>query len=147
MVIRSVLVVCVGNIWRAPQGERLLRAAVPGIDVRSAGIAALVGHPADEMTRTVAADHGLDLDGHVARQFKPDLGKMSDLILVMESGHRREIVRQAPELSGRIMLFDHWTEGQGIPDPYRKPRAVYEEVHARIAAAAAAWAQRLAARE
>lgn len=146
-MIRSVLVVCVGNICRSPLGERILRATLPGIDVRSAGIAALVGHAADEMTQTIAAEHGLALDHHVARQFTSELGKASDLILVMEPGHRREITRRAPELSGRTMLFDHWTGGKGIADPYRKSRTVHEEVHAQIAAAADAWARRLAAKE
>lgn len=146
-MIRSVLVVCVGNICRSPLGERMLREALPGLDIRSAGLAALIGQAADEVTQVVAAEHGLALDGHVARQFTPELGKASDLILAMEPGHRREIARQAPELSGRTMLFDQWTGGHGIPDPYRKSRAVHEEVHARIAAAADAWARRLEAKE
>lgn len=125
----------------------MLRAVLPGVDIHSAGIAALVGHAADETTRAVAAEHGLDVDGHVARQFTPELGKAADLILVMEPGHRREIARRAPELAGRTMLFDHWTGGHGIPDPHRQSHVVHEEVHALIAAAANAWARRLAAGE
>ena len=145
-MFRSVLVVCVGNICRSPLGERLLAREIEGADIsiKSAGIGALVGHPADPTTADVAQTHGVSLDGHVAQQFTADLGKAHDLILVMEPGHKREILRRAPELSGRVMLFDQWSGGTGIPDPYRQPRALHEDVYARVAAAATAWALKLA---
>ena len=137
--------VCVGNICRSPLGARLLSDALRGADisVSSAGIGALVGHSADATTAEVAQARGISLDGHVARQFTSDLGKAHDLILVMEPGHKREISRNAPELSGRVMLFDQWSGGTGIPDPYRKPRSFHESVHTQIHDAALAWAARL----
>ncbi|WP_111467678.1 hypothetical protein [Cereibacter changlensis] len=42
--------VCVGNICRSPVGERLLAAELEGVTVGSAGLGALVGHPADPLT-------------------------------------------------------------------------------------------------
>lgn len=146
MQVGAVLVVCVGNICRSPLGERLLRQELAGAGPRieSAGIAALVGHPADDVTARVAAARGVSLDGHSARQFTAALGGAHDLILAMEPGHRREIGRNAPELLGRTLLFDHWTGAEGIIDPYRRPPAVHEAVFDRIAAAAQAWAARLA---
>ena len=123
----------------------MLQAALrdSAITVSSCGIAAVVGHGADDTAAAVAAKAGLSLDGHVARQFTPELGTAHDLILAMEPGHKREITRMAPELSGRTMLFDHWTGGRGIADPYRQPRAVHERIHAQLDKAAAAWAARL----
>lgn len=148
-MFRSVLVVCVGNICRSPIGERLLSARLQergtAMTVSSAGIAALVGHPADETATRVAQAHGLGLEGHVARQFNRELGLKHDLILTMEAGHRRQIIHVAPDLSGRVMLFDHWLGGKPIPDPYGKPPQVHEEVFALIEAAATAWAGKLAA--
>ncbi|MCH8160242.1 MAG: low molecular weight phosphotyrosine protein phosphatase, partial [Proteobacteria bacterium] len=50
-MIRHILVVCVGNICRSPMAEALLRDALKGqaeMTVESAGLGALVGHPADE---------------------------------------------------------------------------------------------------
>lgn len=147
-MIRSVLVVCVGNICRSPVGERLLAARLQSrgaaIAVTSAGIGALVGHPADETASEVAAAQGLSLDGHIARQFTRTLGMEHDLILTMEPGHRREIINAAPDLSGRVMLFDHWQGGVGLADPYRQPRAVHERIFAQIDAAGTAWAAKLA---
>lgn len=142
--MNRILVVCVGNICRSPVGERILAARLPQATVTSAGIGALVGHGADRTAAEVAASHGVSLDGHVARQFSNHIGEENDLILVMEPGHRREIARQAPHLLGRIMLFDHWTGGTGIPDPYKRPSEYHAKTFDLILAAAGAWATRLA---
>jgi protein-tyrosine phosphatase len=147
-VFTSVLVVCVGNICRSPVGERLLKARLhtqgSAIRVSSAGIAALVDHPADPTATEIARAHGLSLEGHSARQFTHELGQEHDLILTMEPGHRREIIKAAPDLSGRVMLFDHWTGGKGIADPYQRSRAFHAEVFAVIEKAGTAWATKLA---
>lgn len=138
-----VLVVCVGNICRSPLGERALKSHLPDLEVSSAGLAALVGHAADETAASVAAESGLSLEGHAARQMTAELGAKHQLILVMEPGHRSEIMRRFPQLSGRTMLFDQWTRARGISDPYRKPIEFHREVRDQILKAAAAWATRL----
>lgn len=144
-MIRSVLVVCVGNICRSPLGERLLARALPGVRVGSAGLGAVVGAAADADAQAVAAEIGVTLEGHVARQLTEVIGRDHDLILVMEPGHRAEVGRRFPQLSGRTMLYDHWTGGQGIADPYRKPIEAHRAARDRIAAAAEAWISRLGA--
>ncbi|PRX28374.1 protein-tyrosine phosphatase [Meinhardsimonia xiamenensis] len=148
ILFHSILVVCVGNICRSPVGERLLQARLAArgraLEVASAGIGALVGHPADETAARVAAAHGVDLSGHRGRQFTAELGAAHDLILVMEPWHRREIASLAPALAGRTMLFDEWTGKSGIPDPYRKPEAIHEATFRLLDEAASAWAERLA---
>ena len=143
MLVRKVLVVCVGNICRSPVGEHLLRQMVPGLDVGSTGLGAMVGQPAEALAAEVAAANGVSLDGHVARQFTPELGSAHDLLLVMEPDHKREIARLAPHLSGRTMLFDQWTGMQGIADPYRRSREFHEGVFRQIRVASVAWAERL----
>ena len=142
-MIRSVLVVCVGNICRSPVGERLIAYACPELRVESAGIAALVGAPADETTSAVAAASGLDLSEHTARQFTPEMAAEFDLILALEKGHMRVIAEKAPAVSGKTMLLGHWLSESDIADPYRKSRDFHELVFAQIAEASAAWAKRL----
>ncbi|TKD14420.1 low molecular weight phosphotyrosine protein phosphatase [Rhodobacter capsulatus] len=142
-MFRSVLVVCVGNICRSPLGEAVLARALPGLRLSSAGLAAVVGHGADADAARAAAEVGLDLSGHVARQLTAEIGAAQDLILVMEPGHRAEIFRRFPALSGRVMLFDHWTGGQGIADPFRRDLAVHRATRDRILAAAEPWIARL----
>lgn len=146
-MFNSILVVCVGNICRSPVGERLLRQALPALEVTSAGINALVGKPADKTASAVAAAHDLSLHGHVARQFTASLGAEHDLILVMEPGHKREIARMAPQLAGRVMLFDKWTGETGIADPYLRSAEFHEKIFVALSEAAEAWARRLAPKE
>jgi protein-tyrosine phosphatase len=143
MQVKNLLVVCVGNICRSPVGERLLQAALPDVTVTSAGLAALVGHEADATAAAVAAANGVSLDGHVSRQLTQELGSGQDLILVMEPGHKHEIAKRFPQLSGRTMLFDQWTGMKGIADPYRLSQTFHEQVFQQIKAAANAWAPRL----
>lgn len=142
-MFNSVLVVCVGNICRSPVGERLLKHHLPDLKVASAGIGALVGHAAEETMTEVAAAHGLSLERHVAQQFTAKLGHDFDLVLAMEPGHKRDILRIAPQLTGRTMLFDQWTGAKGIPDPYRHKRDVHERVFQEISVAADSWVKRL----
>ncbi len=143
-MIRNILVVCVGNICRSPLGERILQRQLPDLRVTSAGIGALVGHSADTTAAEVAALHGISLDGHVARQFNAEIGRENDLILVLEPGHKAQIARETPQLSGKIMLLDHWIGAKGIADPYRKSQEFHEAVFQQIEAAAHSWVQRLA---
>jgi len=142
-MIRSVLVVCVGNICRSPVGERLLQAHAPNLHITSAGLGALVGKPADPTASEVAQSHGQSLEGHSARQFTPALGQAADLILVMEPGHKAQIAREAPHLSGKTMLYDHWSGASGIADPYQRSIQFHDSVFQQIETAAKAWAKRL----
>jgi len=96
-VIRSILGVCVGNICRSPLAEPYLPKALPRCRISSAGLAALQGYPAD--AAKAAAEIGLSLARHSARQFTEEIGKSHDLILVMKSGHRSELTRRFPQFS------------------------------------------------
>jgi len=143
-MIGSVLVICTGNICRSPVGHRLLAQACPDLVVGSAGLAAVIGAPADPVTAAVAATQfSVDLADHVAQQFTLELGSSHDLLLVMEAHHRIDIIRQWPQLSGRVMLLGHWTAGKGIEDPYRRSSDVHARVLSDIATAVSAWAKRL----
>jgi protein-tyrosine phosphatase len=124
-------------------GQRLLRAALPDMAITSAGLAAVVGAGADATSITAAQEMGIDLERHVARQLTDAIGGAHDLILVMEPGHRAEIGRRFPQLLGRTMLFDHWSGGKAIADPYRKPIEAHRTARDDIATAAAAWANKL----
>jgi len=122
----NILVVCVGNICRSPMGEVLLRAALPERAVSSAGIAALVGEPADPLALAVLPELHTALDTHRARQLTPELCRSADLILVMESGHKRAVESIDPSARGKIYRWGEWG-GFDISDPYRRPQAAFEQ--------------------
>ena len=142
-MISSVLVVCVGNICRSPVGERLLAQACPNLRVESAGIAALVGHATNKDAAEVAAENGVSVEGHVARQFSREIAADFDLILVLEKGHMKVVAQQAPEVTGKTMLYGQWMEQSDIPDPYRKSREFHISVFKQLREASEGWASKL----
>lgn len=70
----QVLFVCIGNVCRSPLGERLLAARLDGerFEVRSAGIAAMVGSPMVPEAAAHLAAYGGGDEGFVSTQLVPD---------------------------------------------------------------------------
>ncbi|ALD43295.1 arsenate reductase/protein-tyrosine-phosphatase family protein [Serratia sp. TSA_130.2] len=139
----SILIVCVGNICRSPIGERLLKELLPHKEISSAGISALVGNSADAKAINVANEHGLSLDGHVARQLTAEMCRKSSLILVMERKHIDAVCQFAPEARGKTMLYGHWNDRKEVVDPYRKSDEVFEFVYKLLAESAQKWVKAL----
>lgn len=139
----SILVVCTGNICRSPIGERLLRRELPGKVIDSAGVGALVDHPADDSAIRVAVRNNLSLEGHKGVQFSSKLARRYDLILVMEKRHLQEASNLSPESRGKIMLLGHWLDSKEIPDPYRKSDEAFDSVYQMINHACQKWAEKL----
>ena len=139
----SILIVCVGNICRSPIGERLLKELLPHKEISSAGISALVGKSADAKAINVANEHGLSLDGHVARQLTAEMCRKSSLILVMERKHIDAVCQFAPEARGKTMLYGHWNDRKEVVDPYRKSDEVFEFVYKLLAESAQKWVKAL----
>lgn len=127
--------------------EALLRRALrgqDGITVESAGLGALVGHPASEHSVDLMAELGEDITSHRARQIHPDMVRAADLVLVMEAGHKRAIDDADPTARGKVYRLGEWQD-RDIDDPYRQPRAAYEEALEGIEAGVASWAERIRA--
>ena len=144
-MIRRILVVCVGNICRSPMAEALLRRELRGQDgftVESAGLGALVGHPASEHSVALMEELGLDISGHRARQIHPDMVAESDLVLVMEAGHRRAIDDADPTVRGKVHRLGEWQDVD-IDDPYRQERSAYEDALRDIQAGVASWVEKV----
>ncbi|WP_054181281.1 protein-tyrosine-phosphatase [Trabulsiella odontotermitis] len=140
---RSILVLCTGNLCRSPIGERLLRQALPTLQVASAGTHGVSGRPADATAVAVAAGHGLSLEGHSSRKVTPGMLRGVDLILVMEPAHIEQVTVIAPDVRGKTLLFGQWLDGKKIPDPYGKSREAFEHVYGLLALATQEWAKRL----
>ena len=143
---QNILVVCTGNICRSPIGEVLLRqrieAAGGSAEVASAGTGAVVGSGAHEHSIAVLSEAGLSARDHVARQFDGVADARFELILVMESGHKRWIQRSFPQLGGRTYLLGHWIEEE-IADPIGQPVDAFRVCFAQIERAVDSWLPRL----
>jgi len=144
-MIRHILVVCVGNICRSPMAEALLKSALrgqDGITVESAGLGALVGHPADDYAIELMDEMGEDIRAHRARQIHPDMVKAADLVLVMESGHKRAIDEADPTARGKVHRLGEWQD-RDIGDPYRQPKDAFAVALADIEDGVSSWAEKI----
>lgn len=120
--------VCIGNICRSPMAEALLRrdlaASHPNVRVESAGLHALVGHPADPIAVELMKERGVELEAHRARQLTPPMVREADLILVMDGRQQKAIEEMYPPARGKVHRLGKWQDAD-IPDPYRQPREAF----------------------
>jgi protein-tyrosine phosphatase len=107
----SILVVCTGNVCRSPIAEAMVRSilqtrfddAAPS--VASAGTAGWVGSRADPSSIAAAAELGIDISAHRARQLRADDVRSAELVLAMASEHRDAASRLFPGTVGRIFTL------------------------------------------
>ena len=125
--------------------EALLRDALreqDGITVESAGLGALVGHPASDYSIELMDEMGLDIRAHRARQIHPDMVQATDLVLVMESGHRRSIDDADPTARGKVHRLGEWQDKE-IADPYRQPKEAFADALEDIKVGVASWVEKI----
>ena len=128
--IRSVLLVCAGNICRSPLAEALFRQAVQSrpaladLDVGSAGVVATAGNSATPEAIDVAREEfGLDLSTHRARNIE---GLDADLLLAVDAWVAHEL--QSLGLGGRVELLGDYAGSEGdVADPYGSDPDTYRE--------------------
>ena len=146
ILLKRVLIVCVGNICRSPIAENLLRGVLThsDIEVSSAGLAALVGEPLEPTARALLEAHGHVPDKHHATQLARRAISAADLILVMERKHVSGVLNIVPEARGKVLMLGKWQNDREIRDPYRRGKPAFVHAYALIEEAVNAWAQRLA---
>ncbi len=141
-----MLMVCIGNICRSPLAEVCMKRALNqrrvSCEVTSAGLHALVGHPAAEHSLAIAMEHGMDLSAHRGRQLDAAMVRNHDLILVMEEEHIAMLLAMYPFARGRVYRLGHWHK-ENIDDPYRQPRESFERAYRLIERNVEAWVEKL----
>lgn len=137
--MRSVLLVCTGNICRSPTADGVLRQLV-----REAGLEALVrvdsagthgyhvGEAPDPRAQEHARQRGYDLSALRARQVEQGDFERFDLILAMDRGHLMLLRRLAPpDQRHKLRLFMEFARSWDlaeVPDPYYGGDAGFEQV-------------------
>ncbi|MFJ9894084.1 low molecular weight protein-tyrosine-phosphatase [Streptomyces sp. NPDC091280] len=131
--------VCTGNICRSPIAESVFRARVEEaglgdrIEVESAGTGGWhEGDGADPRAVAVLAEHGYDTN-HVARQFQASGFARLDLVVALDSGHRKTLRHLAPteQDAEKVRLLRSYDPAAGddldVPDPYYGALDGFEE--------------------
>lgn len=140
--MKNILVLCVGNICRSPMAEAILAAQLPNCVVRSAGMGAMIGKPADPTAVKLAAEAGYDITGHRAQQLSAAHLSWADLVLVMEREHKNSIEETYMSTRGKVFLLGETTGGD-IADPYLKGVQSFQSALMAIQQGVQFWAQRI----
>lgn len=122
--------------------EALLARELAAVTVSSAGINALIDHPADETAQALMIERGVDISAHRARQLSRALIQEADLVLVMETGHKKAVEGMDPTARGKVYRLGEWRD-MDISDPYQESRQVFESVLKSICQSVADWPSRL----
>lgn len=140
-----ILIVCTGNTHRSPFAEEVLRLRLAereltDIAVTSGGISATPGDPVPVDAVVAAAEWGVDLSEHRARQVSPEMIDEADLVFVMDGYHLTALATAFPaerEKLCALALFDPDEDRSDIQDPAEMDGEGLRLVYARIAACAA----------
>jgi protein-tyrosine phosphatase len=123
--------------------QGLVSAGLADCQVGSAGLGALVDHPADEKTLALMHNKNIDIAGHRARQLDKEMIRKADLILAMENKHKLSIEEMEPSSKGKVFRLGHW-DGFDVPDPYRKDMAAFERALVLIEEGVSSWLKKIA---
>jgi protein-tyrosine-phosphatase len=120
----KVLFVCLGNAFRSPVAEALLKMLRPEIEADSAGINP--GIPIAEVARKYLARENADqyLKEVPESLYEKDL-KNYDLIVAMEPRHKDIILSRCPECESKIVVWN-------IEDPYFLPHGHTKKIFKQI---------------
>ncbi|MGO4325710.1 low molecular weight phosphotyrosine protein phosphatase [Cupriavidus sp. 2TAF22] len=143
-MIRSILVVCIGNTCRSPMAQCLLGNSLPGCTITSAGLAPLEGAAADPHIVRLLAEDGLDLPGHRARVLDASMVSGADLVLVMDTEQREALERLYPHARGKVYRLCEFVHAD-VPDPYGCSQNMFRIVFGLIKQGVDTWVVRIRA--
>ena len=118
--------------------EGLLRARMDGsskIVVKSAGIAASNGSPANIETRNILLNYSVDFSSFRSQQLTKDLLEEADYVFCMSRMHREAILSQRPEFRERVLLLGEFLgqkEPQDVFDPFGLGADAYKKVETQV---------------
>ena len=142
MAFDNILVVCVGNICRSPMAEALLKQRFPNKNIDSAGVGALVGHPADPAALEIMTEQQLDITKHVAKQLDEILAKKADIIFTMSDGQTKWIEERWPFCRGKTFKLGHWKD-KDIADPYKHEMSAFKAAYQDIVDSLEQWTDKV----
>lgn len=122
--------------------QALKLAGMDAVQVRSAGLNALVGHQADRVVNRLMLEHGIDVSAHRGRQLSLDMLRWADLVLVMEEAQKRSVISWDASARGKVYRIGEWGKFD-VPDPYRQSDNEFETAFELISRGVSDWVLKL----
>ena len=141
-MIRNILVVCTGNLYRSPIAEAVLQASLPDCEVRSAGLHAALGTLAPAVLKDMFAAQGLSRPHWAPWQIGAADVARADLLLVMEAAQKRELEKRFPAASGKTFLYGA-SAGGDIEDPHGGSVEMLRNCFEQIRSCVPGWVKRV----
>ena len=149
--IKSVLVVCTGNICRSPMGEGVLRnkLARPNLShilVNSAGTSGWDNQRPTSEAIQACSEIGIDISSLSSAPISEEMIQDADLIVAMERFHLNELLKvynAPPEKVILLGAFHTDSPGIEIEDPYGMPVSRYRQILELICQCSAGLTDRL----
>ncbi len=132
--MKTILLVCTGNICRSPLGQALFQRKLDAIHpssfrVKSAGTGAWEGASVSEGAYLVSLENGFDLSGHRAQLLTTVLVNEADLIFTMARHHRVRALELGG--NGKTYLLGEYAGESGpdaeVPDPFGGDIEIYRQ--------------------
>ena len=122
--------------------EALLKQRYPDKVIDSAGVGALVGHPADPAALEIMTKQQLDITNHVAKQIDEKLVLKADLIFTMSDSQTKWIEERWPFCRGKTFKLGHWQD-KDIADPYKHDVSAFKTAYQDIVDGLEQWAGKI----
>ncbi|MFB5266779.1 low molecular weight protein arginine phosphatase [Paenibacillus enshidis] len=111
--MKNILFVCTGNTCRSPMAEAMLRKLAVerqlGLEVRSAGVAAMDGASLSRHAEAVLRDHGIR-EPFRSTSLHRELVEWADLILTLTQSHKRHVIQRFPAAAGKTYTLKEYVE-------------------------------------
>jgi protein-tyrosine phosphatase len=137
--VKSILMVCLGNICRSPVAEGIMRNKLENfklnIEVDSAGTSNYhIGENPDARSAKNALKNGIDISNLKARQFKAEDFDYFDIIYVMDEQNKSDVsslARNTTDQSKVKLILSELPNStyKSVPDPYFGDEAGFQLVY------------------
>ena len=122
--------------------QALNKTGMNEIEVRSAGLDALVGHQADKTVKRLMLERGIDVSAHRGQQLNRDILRWADLVLVMETAQKLAVESWDPSARGKIYRIGEWGNFD-VPDPYQQSDKEFETALELLLKGVSDWVSKL----